>query len=552
MKRRPAPVKNPALARTIGEMILRAADTRPDFHFMNYFTPGGRLRRVSWARAMPQMAAIAAWWDAHGIQSGRRVCCITPNSPGMFVWEFAAMGTGRISAPLYGRTRPEEMRRLLPGLNPAAVLVEDAPVKTAVAALLGARVRVVTLAELDEIMEGSAPVEPFRKAVRRVRPDEVALIQHTSGTSGDMKGVMLTHRNLMSEQAAFTRIWDIPDGSRFLSYLPWHHSFGGIFERVTALARGAAITLEPSNGKDVRALLRTWERVRPTHFFSVPKMYVKLMSAARRSPRARKILFHRDLRLLFTAGAPLPSECTRYFEGRGAAIMEGWGLTETSPTVTLTRLDEPRIHTIVGHPIPGVRVRISPEGEILVKGPNVMKGYFRRPALTRRAFDARGWFHTGDLGEMTPAGLRIICRKDGVFKLLNGLKVPSLPIEEALTLSSPHIAYTVAMGQGRDHAAVLVFPEAGVLPACRRGGREIMRRLRVEIEAGLRPFVGTAWEVRAAAVICEELSMEAGELTPTQKIVRRTVLERFHRWEEAIYHPRRYPGMQKHILRFNK
>ena len=140
MKRRPAPVKNPALARTIGEMILRAADTRPDFHFMNYFTPGGRLRRVSWARAMPQMAAIAAWWDAHGIQSGRRVCCITPNSPGMFVWEFAAMGTGRISAPLYGRTRPEEMRRLLPGLNPAAVLVEDAPVKTAVAALLGIRI----------------------------------------------------------------------------------------------------------------------------------------------------------------------------------------------------------------------------------------------------------------------------------------------------------------------------------------------------------------------------------------------------------------------------
>jgi len=153
---------------------------------------------------------------------------------------------------------------------------------------------------------------------------------------------------------------------------------------------------------------------------------------------------------------------------------------------------------------------------------------------------------------MTPAGLRIICRKDGVFKLLNGLKVPSLPIEEALTLSAPHIAYAVATGQGRDHAAVLVFPEAGVLAACRRGARDVMRRLRAEIEAGLRPFVGTAWEVRAAAVVCEELSVEAGDLTPTQKIIRRAVLERFHRWEEAIYHPRRYPGMQKHIIRFDR
>jgi long-subunit acyl-CoA synthetase (AMP-forming) len=532
-------------------MVLRTVRARPDLPFFNTLCPGGRIHSVTWSAALDHMASLAAWWDDRGIRPGQRVCCLTPNSYGMFIWEFTAMATGRVSVPLYARLRPEVMRPLLKELSPRAVLTETGELGVLARSILGDRVPILSLDDLGRILEAPAPAAALLRSIREARPDDVALIQYTSGTTGEMKGVQLTHRNLMSEQAAFARIWELPPGARFLSYLPWHHSFGGIFERFTAVARGARLMLEPSAGKDPAALLRSWRRVRPTHFFSVPKVYVGLMNAAKRSARVRGILFHPELRLLFTAGAPLPAECTRFFEEHGARIMEGWGLTETSPTVTLTRLDEPRIHSIVGRPIPGVRIRISGQGEILVKGPNVMKGYFHRPDLTRRVFGPGGWFHTGDIGEMTPAGLRIICRKDGVFKLLNGLKVPSLPLEEALTLSSRHILHAVAVGEGRDHAGILVFPDPSLFPACRKGNSAVMERLREEILQNIRPFLGTAWEVRAVAVVCEDLSVEAGDLTPTLKIVRRAVLERFRRWVEAIYRPASYPRLQPFILRFN-
>jgi long-chain acyl-CoA synthetase len=465
----------------------------------------------------------------------------------MLVWELTALCTGIVSVPMYSGLDDDPARDLLLRTRPRAFLCDDA--RKGAFLLRG-------LPGRPHAIGPQAPLGPpgdigkLLEAARKVGPDDIALLQFTSGTTGRFKGVLLTHRNLCSQQRAYELVWDVPPGSRFLSHLPWHHSYGGASERLTALCRGARLFVDPELGHDADRLLAAWHRVRPTHFCTVPKVFVRLMNRLRGDRAAERAFFHRDLNMLFTAGAPLPAECTRYFGSRGARIMEGWGLTETSPTVTMTDPGERRIHSVVGRPIPGVRIRVASDGEILVKGPNVMRRYFREPALTRAAFDARGWFRTGDLGAVMPEGLRIICRRDGVLKLLNGEKVASMPIEEALALSSLRVQHAVAVGHGRGFVAVLLFPDPELLPALRKGGAGAFPGLGRGLPAALAPFRSTYGEVRAAAVVPRELSVSEGELTPTLKVVRSAVIERCGEWLEAICREGSRPRLERFILRF--
>jgi long-subunit acyl-CoA synthetase (AMP-forming) len=503
-------------------------------------------RSATWQEALGHIAAVADAFRAWGLKKGDRVACRTVNGYPMLLWEATALCSGVVSVPLYAGLDDARTRDLLRKVEPKALLGEGA---ARLLRGLPGGTRPVEPARLEAMCAAPGDAAALERAVRGVLPGDIALLQFTSGTTGRFKGVLLTHRNLCSQQRAYELVWEVPPGSRFLSHLPWHHSYGGASERLTALCRGAKIFLEPSGGRDPERLLAAWGRVRPTHFCSVPKVFVRLMNRLKGDRAAERAFFHRDLNMLFTAGAPLPAECTRYFMSRGARIMEGWGLTETSPTVTMTDPGERRIHSVVGRPIPGVRVRVAPDGEILVKGPNVMKGYYRERALTRAAFDSRGWFRTGDLGAVMPEGLRILCRRDGVLKLLNGEKVASMPIEEALALSSLRIQHAVAVGHGRGFVAVLLFPDPELLPALRQGGVKAFAGLERGLLAALAPFRNTYGEVRAAAVIPRELSVSDGELTPTLKVVRNAVIERCGEWLEAIYREGSRPRLERFILR---
>lgn len=166
--------------------------------------------------------------------------------------------------------------------------------------------------------------------------DEIRLNMYTSGTMGVPKCVQLTHGNILSQQAALDAAWNIGEHDRFLSYLPWHHSFGGIFELFSALSRGATYALETSYGKDPQSIFRDWQEVRPTVFFSVPKVYQALFELARASKENEDILFHPELKFVFTAAAALPEALSNEFEKRKIPVIEGWGLTETAPCCTLT------------------------------------------------------------------------------------------------------------------------------------------------------------------------------------------------------------------------
>jgi len=319
--------------------------------------------------------------------------------------------------------------------------------------------------------------------------------------------------------------------------------------------------LEDSLGKNIHRLIQNWRIVRPTQFFSVPKVYVELVAEARLNPEIREILFHPDLKFVFTAAAPLPRECGEYFKSHGVAVLEGWGLTETSPCVTLTAPGRERVHSFVGDPIPGCEIVTDQENEIYVRGPNVMKGYYKDPERTKEAIDGCGWFHTGDLGEISDYGLRIICRLDGLFKLSSGEKVSSMLVENALTLSARWIENAVAMGSGEGWVSALIFPNfQSVASWAKKAGKEwsddgelvtdpdVQELIADEVRSGMLDFQPKFMAVKAFAIIPKQLGVDAGELTPTMKVIRHRVAAKYASWGRAIYRPEEHPDLRPHIV----
>ncbi len=397
---------------------------------------------------------------------------------------------------------------------------------------------------------GRDPAKAFSSAVETVATDQSCLIMYTSGTTGNPKGVELTHGNLLSQQQAVRQLWNIGPDDRFLSYLPWHHSFGGLFERFMALYSGACLSLDESGGKNIGVILANWKEVRPTVFFSVPSVYQRLANEIRASDDVRKEIFHAGLRFFFTAAAPLPHDVSRLITDAGVPVLEGWGLTETSPCVTLTDPGLERVPGVVGWPIPGVRVKLEEDGGIVVAGPNVMKGYYRDPERTRDVLHEDGFFETGDLGEVVDGGLRILGRRDGVFKLLSAEKVFAPQIEMALIGGSSFIDQAVIIGSGRSYITALVYPDWSELerwghthglstisrsnPA---GVPDVRRLFAHEVQRINNEIAGRFQRVRKFVVIGESLSLEAGELTPTAKVVRHRVAANNEVLIDAMYKP---------------
>jgi len=406
----------------------------------------------------------------------------------------------------------------------------------------------ITPVAFGDALRGNAAGDPasvaaFLQSAAECDPAAPALMMYTSGTSGALKGVLLTHDNILSQQRALAALWTITPDDRFLSYLPWHHSFGGIFEKYCALYNGAALCLDDSLGRDFPLLVHNWKAHPPTVYFSVPKVYQQLVAHAQTHPEDEAKLFHPGLRFVFTAAAPLPANLSAYFAARGIEVIEGWGLTDTSPCCTLTDPHEARsVPGMVGYPIPGVSIRLAPDGEILVQGSNVMRGYYRDPAATARALPGDGWFHTGDLGELIGAGLRLVARKDRVFKMLNAEKVVPTEIENRLAGMNSYIRHVIVAGDGRAFLAALVFPdyfriteEFGADRAT--ADRAVKESLRQTLLAFNAQHPVKYEHIQAFAIVNRELSIENQELTPSLKIRVHNVLQESGEYLEAIYQP---------------
>jgi long-subunit acyl-CoA synthetase (AMP-forming) len=362
---------------------------------------------------------------------------------------------------------------------------------------------------------------------------------YTSGTMGIPKCVQLTHKNILSQQAAIQQILQINESDRFLAYLPWHHSFGGIFELFSAIYNGAEYYLESSFGKDVNQIFENWKVVKPTVFFSVPKVYQSLFEKSCESKEAEDIFFNSGLKFIFTAAAALPEKLSIEFEKRNIPVIEGWGLTETSPCCTLTDPKLKRENGVVGKPIPGVSVRIADDDEIQVKGPNVMVSYYKNDEANAEIFTDDGWYRTGDVGDITESGLKLISRKDRIFKLSNGEKVIPSDLEKAIELKCHYVQYAIVSGSGKEHPVALIFPNKKLIEKpdyqispdegcfCPRSLNELGRCLTGCLAMANESIGQKFAKVKSAAIILDELSLDNNTLTPSMKVAPKNVVEKY-------------------------
>jgi long-chain acyl-CoA synthetase len=480
----------------------------------------------------------------------------------------------------------QEVRHLLPALQAViAIDMTAAPPPPGSASVL-------SLEEVERRgharMTGEwGAAKDFRDFARAIPPDDLATIIYTSGTTGEPKGVMLTHGNLVSNLRAAAGALDISQDDVALSFLPLSHAF----ERMVAyvyLFCGVTIVFAESFDTVARDLML----VRPTVLTGVPRVYEKfharILEGAQGAgrlkggifrwavkaglARAKAVLRGRHpgplasissaigdrlvfaairqklggrLRFVASGSAPLADNVMEFFHAIGIPIIEGYGLTETAPILTFNPLNALRVGT-VGRPIAGVELRIADDGEVLARGPNIMSGYYNKPEATAEALRA-GWFHTGDIGQIDADGyLTITDRKKDLLVTSGGKKIAPQPIEAVLK-RSPIVAEAVVLGDRRKYGVALIVPEFAALE---RRLKDLGRPPGTRAELVVRPDVVALYQeiidalnrelsqferIKRIAILPSEFSVESGELTPTLKVKRKVVEQRWKEQIELLY-----------------
>jgi long-subunit acyl-CoA synthetase (AMP-forming) len=542
---------------SLGSVLKDRAERFGDKVYLRY-RENDDVVTLTWKQFAGNTFQIARHLLGMGVRSGDRFGMVSENRAEMFMFELAAMSIGAVTVPVFAGYLPQQVAYILNSAKPKMVVVSgnhqldkieadrhkgierfycmdfDADSKK-----WGAR----DFAEL--LATGGVSVKELDKQVQSVKADDLCIIMYTSGTTGAPKGVRLGHRALISQQKAMSLMWDVNENDVYMNYLPWHHSFGGLFERFMTLYNGCELCLDDSRGKNIDRLIENWRAFDPSIFFSVPRVHDLLVSKCEESPELNRVVFGGRLRFVFTAGASLPSHVAEGYRRRDIPVLEGWGLTETGPCVTATDKESGWKSGYVGQPLPGVSVRIDGEGEIQVRGPNVMERYLDNPEDTAHVMTEDGWFRTGDLGDYSKDGLRILGRKDGTFKLTTGEKVHPLRIEMALVGESHYISQAVAVGSGKDFVGALIYPDRGHLLewADAHGVSQdrvltdpkIHELFAAEIDR-INAMIEIKYErVKRAVLAGREPTLENGELTPSGKLMRKRVIENFQKTLNALF-----------------
>lgn len=531
-----------------------------------------------------------------GVGRGDRVALFAENRPEWHVVDFACHLIGAVSVPLYATLPSHHVRYIVADAGAVVLLVSGKErARTALEAVEG-----LENVQLLGIDAGLAPELPALEDValssrsspkaeaEPVAGGDLASLIYTSGTTGDPKGVMLSHANFMSQVRAVSPLFPITDRDICMSFLPLSHVYERTVDYVF-LVRGAQINYVES----IERVPGQLAEIRPTIMVSVPRLYersyIKIVAKVQQEGGARRRLFEWALRvgrtvreaewrgerasafargqyavararifskvmerlggrLRFTisGGAPLAKEVGEFFDIVGLPILQGYGLTESSPVITVNTLDHNRIGS-VGRIAPGVEVRIAADGEILARGPNIMMGYWNQPEATSEAVDAGGWLHTGDVGYVDADGyLYITDRKKDIIVTSGGKNVAPQPIEGRLA-ATPFIQQVVVVGDKYPYLTALVVPNfenlEGTLAAMGAAGlsREDMvahpetEKLVGEAVKAVNRDLAVHERLRRFALLAREFSLEEGELTPTMKIRRRVVAERYRDQIERMY-----------------
>ncbi|MFH1263182.1 MAG: long-chain fatty acid--CoA ligase [Pseudomonadota bacterium] len=559
--------------------LLASAFTRHADQVAVRWKEGETWNELSYVDLASDVEAVAKGLIARGVGPGDPVCILSGSRPEWVVADLAILWIGAVTVPIYSNSSLTTARFIFRHCEAKMILVSERYLPLAREAKLPSQILVrADKGDLrhDQLRRDGERISTEKLELRRrkIQPEDVATLIYTSGTTGDPKGVMLTHANLVSNIEAMTAVVEIGPGDRTLSFLPLSHALEHTAGILTMLSKGVTISF----AQEMTTIAQDFLDVRPTIVIAVPRMLEKYHARVREVAATRskflRILFERALRsgrwnplfplyelliyrkarggfggstrIVVSGGAPLLTEVARFFDTIGQPILEGYGLTETSPLVTVNRPGQNRIGT-VGPPIPGVEVKIASDGEIWVRGPNVMKGYYKDPQGTAEVIDPDGWFRTGDIGETDRDGhLRITDRKKDLIITSGGKKVAPQPIENEIT-TDPLIDQVCLVGDGKNYIVALVVPHFATLESRARehglrfsSSRELVEREEVrawfEVIFSRVNATRTSYEtVKRFRLLSSPWTIDEGELTPTLKVRRREIARRYHREVEELY-----------------
>ena len=568
------------------------------------YKDGDRWIGLTHAQVEERVRAVSLGLRELGVAPGDRVAILSENRPEWAIADYACLCARAADVPIYPTLTAKQVEYILRDSGAVAVFCSTASqlakvqeVRSGLPSLRqvvvfdggAAQSGVMTFADLETRGRNAAPKYPqFRAEALAVEPRQLATIIYTSGTTGDPKGVMLSHDNLYSNVMCAIQVIPITPGDTSLSMLPLSHVFERMVDYVLMHA-GVTIAYAESFDKVAANMLE----VRPGIVLSVPRFYEKVYARvlenaiaggglkrriflwarkvgdawanyrlaglavptglAVQHALADRLVFAKlrartgnHVRLFVSGGAPLAAEIAKFLFSAGLPVIEGYGLTETSPVLTVNPIQRIKVGT-VGAAIPEVSLKIADDGEILAKGPGIMQGYFNKPDATRDAIDAEGWFHTGDIGELDADGyLTITDRKKDLIVTAGGKKVAPQPIEN-LAKSNKFVANAVMLGDKRKFPIMLVVPNFDNLERWARerrlefGSRHALielpdakSKVEREVMGELRDLA--KFEMPKRVLLLEnDFTIEGGDLTPTLKVKRRVVEKNYQKQIEAIY-----------------
>ena len=565
---------------------------------------GGTYQDISYTELGESVDAFSKGLTALGVQKDDRVALLSENRPEWTITDFGSLKAGAVTVPMFSTLTAAQVGYILKDSGSKIICVSTSRQLEKVTAI---RDEVPTLEQIIvfDPIEGECPegviqfeavceLDGQEQGIGVRNPsyaseDDIATIIYTSGTTGDPKGVMLTHANFISNLQACKSLIDINDADVLLSFLPLSHVFERLGGHYVPLFSGAKVAYAESTF----TVAQNMREVAPTVMLSVPRLYEtmhdRILRAVQEGSSLKQKIFHWGvsvgssvssaiqkgkkpsailqlqqniadklvfaklkaatggrLRFFVSGGAALPQSIAEFFHAAGILILEGYGLTETSPVISMNHSAQWRFGT-VGVPVPGVEVQIAEDGEILTRGPHVMKGYFNNESATAEVIDGEGWFHTGDIGIIDEDGfVKITDRKKNIIVLSNGKNVAPQPIESVL-VQSPFINQIMLVGNERKNLAALIVPNFDALKAWGAENnvatdelatlletREVQQFIQGEIRSRLTDFADFE-QVRRFTLLDKEFSQEADEMTPTLKLKRNVIIARYGDAIEEMY-----------------
>ncbi|MCH8289031.1 MAG: long-chain fatty acid--CoA ligase [Candidatus Marinimicrobia bacterium] len=592
--------------RSLPDMLRTNANRFKDGIAQRYKSDG-EWKDISYGELGQKVRLVAQGLASKGIEKGDKVAILSENRPEWAACDFGIQSAGAIVVPVYPTLIGKQIEYILRNSDSKMLIASNSEQVGKILPLLG-NLPELTLVVVMDSSNGNGNGETvsleglmedgknyaknnenwYDESVDKVKKMDIMTIIYTSGTTGEPKGVLLTHNNFISNVEGALGVFSVDETDTFLSFLPLSHVFERMAGHNLAYSTGATVAFAESIDK----VAANMGEVHPTLMTSVPRLYEKMYAKVhakveagsplkkklfnwafgigaemRELPEgespgiglkikhalASKLVFSKlkarvggKLRFFASGGAPLSAEIGEFFARAGIIIIEGYGLTETSPIICVGLVENPVFGT-VGPPIFNVELKIADDGEILTRGPHVMVGYYKDDEATSEIIDSDGWLHTGDIGEMDEGGrLRITDRKKNILVTAGGKNIAPAPIENMLVLS-PLIEQVMLIGDRRKFISALIAPELKALKsAAEKAGFSVSSNEELVKDPGvynlmedeinrLQADISNYERVKKFVMIPRLLTIEDGEITPSLKIKRKVVIDKFSSEIDALY-----------------